>query len=86
MQAPALAVGDGALGFWKAVRDVWPETREQRCWFHKLGNVIDKLPKRLQAKHPSPVQPPVAHVTAARKRVMPSASIVTTGLGPWSAS
>ena len=50
MQAPALAVGDGALGFWKAVRDVWPETREQRCWFHKLGNVIDKLPKRLQAK------------------------------------
>lgn len=50
MQAPALAVGDGALGFWKAVRDVWPETREQRCWFHKLGNVIDKLPKRLQGK------------------------------------
>lgn len=50
MQAPALAVGDRALGFWKAVRDVWPETREQRCWFHKLGNVIDKLPKRLQGK------------------------------------
>lgn len=50
MQAPVLAVGDGALGFWGAVRDVWPETKEQRCWFHKLGNVLDKLPKRLQPK------------------------------------
>ncbi len=50
MQAPCLAVGDGALGFWSAVRDVWPETREQRCWFHKLGNVLDKLPKKLQPK------------------------------------
>jgi transposase-like protein len=50
MQAPALAIGDGALGFWKAVRDVWPETREQRCWVHRLVNVLDKLPKRLQAK------------------------------------
>ena len=50
MQAPMLAVGDGALGFWAAVRDVWPETEEQHCWFHKLGNVLDKLPKRLQPK------------------------------------
>lgn len=50
MTAPVLAVGDGALGFWAAVREVWPETREQRCWFHRLGNVIDKLPKRLQPK------------------------------------
>lgn len=50
MHAPLLAVGDGALGFWGAVRDVWPETREQRCWFHKMGNVLDKLPKRLQPK------------------------------------
>jgi putative transposase len=49
MRAPVLAVGDGALGFWKAKREVWPETREQRCWFHKLGNILDKLPKRLQA-------------------------------------
>jgi transposase-like protein len=48
MQAPVLAVGDGALGFWTAVRDVWPETREQRDWVHRLGNVLDKLPKRLQ--------------------------------------
>jgi transposase-like protein len=45
MRAPALAVGDGALGFWKAVRDVFPETAEQRCWWHKIGNVLAALPK-----------------------------------------
>ena len=50
MRAPVLAVGDGALGFWAAVRDVWPATREQRDWCHKLGNVLDKLPQGLQAK------------------------------------
>jgi putative transposase len=45
MRAPVLAVGDGALGFWKAVRDVFPETAEQRCWWHKIGNVLAALPK-----------------------------------------
>jgi putative transposase len=50
MAAPALAVGDGALGFWAAVREVWPETREQACWVHKLANVLDKLPQRLQPR------------------------------------
>jgi transposase-like protein len=50
MRAPVLAVGDGALGFWKALRDVWPETREQRCWVHRIANVLDKLPKRLHGK------------------------------------
>ncbi len=45
MQAPVLAVGDGALGFWKAVREVFPETKEQRCWFHAGGNVLAALPK-----------------------------------------
>lgn len=50
MKAPEVAVGDGALGFWAAVREVWPETREQRCWVHKLVNVLDKLPRRLQPK------------------------------------
>jgi putative transposase len=44
MQAPVVAVGDGALGFWAAVRAVWPETREQRDWCHKMVNVLDKLP------------------------------------------
>jgi transposase-like protein len=50
MRAPVLAVGDGALGFWKALRDVWPQAREQRCWVHRIANVLDKLPKRLHAK------------------------------------
>lgn len=50
MRAPVVAVGDGALGFWKAVGEVWPETREQRCWVHRLANVLDKLPQRLQPK------------------------------------
>ena len=50
MPAPVLAIGDGALGFWDALRDVFPETREQRCWVHKIANVLDKLPKRLQAR------------------------------------
>src|SRR3954454_17739491 len=45
MAAPVLAVGDGALGFWKALREVFPDTREQRCWWHKLGNVLAALPK-----------------------------------------
>jgi putative transposase len=48
--APALAIGDGALGFWKAVRQVWETTREQRCWVHKTANVLDKLPKGSQPK------------------------------------
>ena len=56
LQPPALAIGDGALGFWyhkgiiKAVRDVWPESKQQRCWVHKLGNILDKLPKRSQPR------------------------------------
>lgn len=45
---PKLAIGDGALGFWKALAQVYPTTREQRCWVHKTANVLDKLPKRLQ--------------------------------------
>ncbi len=45
MRAPVLAVGDGALGFWGALREVFPATREQRCWFHKIANVLGALPK-----------------------------------------
>ena len=47
---PKLATGDGALGFWKALRQVYPQTREQRCWVHKTANVLDNMPKRLQAE------------------------------------
>ena len=50
LRAPVVAVGDSALGFWAAVGNVWSETREQRCWVHRLANVLDKLPKRLQPK------------------------------------
>jgi putative transposase len=46
---PELAVGDGALGFWKALEEVFPATRHQRCWVHKIVNVLNKLPKSLQA-------------------------------------
>jgi transposase-like protein len=50
LPAPALAVGDGALGFWNALAQVYPETQVQRCWVHKLRNVLDKLPDRLQER------------------------------------
>ncbi len=45
---PKLATGDGALGFWKALDQVYPSTRAQRCWVHKTANVLDKMPKRIQ--------------------------------------
>jgi transposase-like protein len=50
LEAPLLAIGDGALGFWKALREVWPKAAEQRCWVHRTANVLDKLPKRLQPR------------------------------------
>lgn len=48
--APKLAVGDGALGFWAALRKIFPETKEQRCWVHKTANVLNNLPKSVQPK------------------------------------
>jgi transposase-like protein len=50
MRAPVLAVGDGALGFWSGLREVFAETKEQRCWFHKTGNVLSAMPK---SAHPA---------------------------------
>ncbi|HEX6508261.1 MAG TPA: IS256 family transposase [Chloroflexota bacterium] len=47
-EAPLLAIGDGALGLWAALDEVFPSTRHQRCWNHRVLNVLDKLPKRLQ--------------------------------------
>ena len=47
---PELAIGDGALGFWKALREVYAQTREQRCWVHKTANVLNQMPKSLQAR------------------------------------
>jgi putative transposase len=54
--APALAVGDGALGFWKALTEVFPTTRHQRCWVHKTANVLNYLPKHKQAAAKSDLQ------------------------------
>jgi len=48
--SPKIAVGDGALGFWAALRKVFPDTREQRCWVHKTANVLNKMPKSVQPK------------------------------------
>ena len=53
---PDLATGDGALGFWAALRDVFPKTREQRCWVHKTANVLGALPKSLHDKAKSDLQ------------------------------
>jgi transposase-like protein len=50
MRAPVVATGDGALGFWGALREVFPTTREQRCWVHLIANVLDKLPKSIQGR------------------------------------
>ena len=48
--SPKVAVGDGALGFWAALRKEFPATREQRCWVHKTGNILNKMPRSVQAK------------------------------------
>jgi transposase-like protein len=50
MNAPELAIGDGAMGFWAALEEIYPKTRQQRCWMHKTMNVLNYLPKSTQAK------------------------------------
>ena len=47
---PKLAIGDGGLGFWSAVREVWPKIDEQRCWVHKMANVLKDMPRGVQSK------------------------------------
>ena len=64
LDAPVLAVGDGALGFWAALRDVFPGAREQRCWVHKTANVLDALPKRLHTE----AKAALVHVSGAAGR------------------
>ena len=66
LTAPVLATGDGALGFWAALRDVFPETREQACWVHKTARVLDALPKR---KHEEAKADLVAIYTAPTRTV-----------------
>ena len=75
LRAPVLAVGDGALGFWAALRDVFPETREQRCWFHKIANVL-RLPGRALdplAHH----EPDRVHLRHGHRRVVVQGSPAT---------
>ncbi len=67
--APELAVADGALGFWKALDEVFPGTRHQRCWFHKTGNVLNKVAKSIQ---PAVKQDLREIWMASRRRSMPS--------------
>jgi len=53
--SPKLAIGDGSLGFWAAIAEVYPETRRQRCWVHKTANILDKMPKSVQSKAKSAI-------------------------------
>jgi putative transposase len=71
--APELATGDGALGFWKALEEVWPTTRHQRCWVHKTVNVLDKLPKSVQPAAKADLR----EVWTAPDRATAEAAIVT---------
>jgi putative transposase len=73
--APELAVGDGALGFWKALEEVFPATRHQRCWVHKTANVLDKLPKSLQAN----ARQDLREIWLAPDRATAEAAIATFG-------
>lgn len=70
MRAPVLAVGDGALGFWKALRDVFPQAKEQRCWFHKTGNLLAALPK---SAHPN-AKKAIAQITNAEDKTHAAAA------------
>ena len=56
MSAPFLAIGDGAMGFWAALAEIFPGTTHQRCWMHKTGNILNYLPKSLQSKAKSDIQ------------------------------
>jgi putative transposase len=73
LNVPKLVTGDGALGVWAALRDVFPAAREQRCWVHKTANVLDAMPKRLQPRaksllHEMAEAPTEADARAARER------------------
>ena len=71
MRPPVLAVGDGALGFWAAIGDVWPETVQQRCWFHKVANVLSALPK---TAHPT-AKRMLAEIRDAEDETLASAAV-----------
>jgi hypothetical protein len=78
MRAPVLAIGDGALGFWGALREVFPETKEQRCWFHKIANVLGALPK---SAHPG-AKKALAQIWNAEDKCLPVCPTPRTADGP----
>ena len=81
LTAPVLATADGALGFWAALRDVFPETREQRCWVHKTARVLDALPKR---KHQEAKAALVVISTApSRAEALDAVSRFTEAFAEW---
>ena len=56
VEGPKLAIGDGGMGFWAALREIYPDAKEQRCWLHKTMNVLDRMPKSVQAKAKEKIQ------------------------------
>ena len=74
---PLLAVGDGAMGFWAALEEVFPQTAQQRCWFHKMGNVLNALPKSLQGRAKADMQRS-GWPLRAMKRMQPAQSLSNT--------
>src|SRR4051794_5453094 len=69
--APEIAVGDGALGFWKALEEIYPGTRHQRCWVHKATNVLNKVPRAVQAT----MKPGLREIHGAETRSAAEAAI-----------
>ena len=69
--APEIAVGDGALGFWKALDEVLPTTRHQRCWLHKAANLLNKVPKSVQGA----MKADIREISAAPTRAAAEAAI-----------
>lgn len=90
---PRLVIGDGALGTWAALRDVYTAAKRQACWVHKVARVLDALPKRLQSRakellheiwRPRPARTPTARLSASAQSSMPGTtrpwpSLIATG-------
>jgi putative transposase len=78
--APEIAVGDGALGFWKALDEVWPTARHQRCWLHKTANILNKVPKSVQRAMKADLREVHGAPTRAAVRRRSTSSPRNTGL------
>ena len=74
---PKLCIGDGSLGFWKAIAKVYPDSRRQRCWVHKTANILNKLPKSLQPKAKSQ-KPKESYIISGRLTAKMKLNIILT--------